>query len=128
MSRGPILGLVLLAAAAPLAANDVLADEDAAEERLRVCLSTGAPDAPRDSLDAAVAALRTRCYPQFTRLRDLRLRLADEKLGLPSSGLTSDQKLTRERTRIEAQRDVDAELVRAVSSATGLMKRDVASH
>lgn len=124
MKRALFLALALLAGAAPLAAQDLYAQQDAAEDRLRVCIINAAPGAPRDSIDAAVAALRSLCYPQIVRLREARQNLAEDKLGLPAGRLTADQKLARERSRAEASRDLDAEIIRVISNATGVTRRE----
>lgn len=116
-----LLGLALLAAAAPLAAQNIVAnDDDQAEQRLRVCLSTGAPGAPRESLAAAITALRSLCYNQIARVRDVRLKKVDEDLRLPRIGLTPNQQIERERARDAAERKLNDEIARAVSAFTGL--------
>jgi len=119
-----LLGFALLAASAPVAAQADVSDAAAAERRLRVCLSTGAPGAPRESLTAAVSALRSLCYPHITRLREFRLAEADDSLNLPATRLTVNEKIERERAREAATKDLDAEIVRAVSSLTGLTQQN----
>ncbi len=121
MRRALVLGPALLVVAAPLAAQDIVTnDADQAERRLRVCLSTGAPGAPRESLVAAVTALRTLCYNQITRVRELRHQKAEDDLRLPRIGLTPNQQIERERSRDAATRKLNDEIARAVSTFTGL--------
>ena len=121
MMRALLLGFALLATGAPLAAQNIVAnDTDQVEQRLRVCLSTGAPGAPRESLTAAVTALRVLCYNQINRVREARLKKVDDSLGLPRIGLTPNQQIERERARDEATRKLNDEIARAISTFTGL--------
>lgn len=120
MRRPLLIGLALITVVSPLAAQDIVAnDADQAERRLRVCLSNGAPGAPRE-LAAAVVALRSLCYTQINRVRDLRLEKVDESLRLPRIGLTPNQQIERERARDEATRKLNDEIARAISTFTGL--------
>ena len=123
-----LLGLALAASAAPAAAQAEVTDAAAAESRLRVCLSTGAPGAPRESLTAAVSALRSLCYPHIARLREFRLAEAEESLNLPAGRLTVNEKIERERAREEAGHELDAEITRAISSLTGLTKQNASDN
>ncbi len=121
MSARLLLALPLVAAStAPAAAQADVSDASAAENRLRVCLSTGAPGVPRESLAAATAALRSLCYPHIARLREFRLQDAEEELNLPPTRLTVNQKIERERAREAASKELDADITRAISSLTGL--------
>lgn len=120
MMRAPLLGLVLMATSAPLAAQNIVAnDTDQAEQRLRVCLSNGAAGAPRE-LAAAIVAVRSLCYNQINRVRDLRLEKVDDSLRLPRIGLTPNQQIERERARDDAERKLNDEIARAISTFTGL--------
>ena len=121
MLRNAALGLGLLASAmAPLAAQGDVSDEALLQRRLRACLTAGAPGAPRDSLASAVAALRSLCYTQFRRLRELRLREVDAPFGLPNKTLSRDEQEQLGHARDRATRQLDGEIALAISNFTGL--------
>ena len=115
-----LLAISLAATAfAPLHAQDDPADKDLLERRLRACLAAGAPNAPRESLLAAVLALRSLCYTQINRVEDVRLREVDASFGLPEAQLTEadEDRLTHQRHL--ATRRLNHEIGMAVSSFTG---------
>ena len=109
-----------VAAAAPLSAQDDLSDGALLERRLRACLVTGAPGAPRDSLVAAVVALRSLCYTQIRRVREFRLAEIDAGFGLPEARLSASQEAERERAHDAATRALNDEIALAVANFTGL--------
>ena len=121
MIRGFALVAALLSTvAAPLAAQDGLSDEDLAVRRLRACLTAGSASAPKDSLLAAVAALRSLCYAQINGVRDIRLGQVDATYGLPEARLSAGRQEDLERARDAAERRLNNEIAQAVSKFTGL--------
>ncbi len=121
MRAVPLALAVLLAATAavPLAAQD---DTDAAtlERRLRACLVSGSAGAPRDSLLSAVVAVRSLCYTQINRLRDLRLETVDADFGLPEARLSPARQDELARARDLETRRLNDEIARAIATFTGL--------
>jgi hypothetical protein len=121
MTRSILLGLALLAAAAaPLAAQDDLSDEALLERRLRACLVSGSAGAPRDSLLAAVVAVRSLCYTQINRVRDFRWREIEGSYGLPDARLTLAEQDALEQARDAAERRLNDEIAQAIANFTGL--------
>ena len=121
MLRTVFLGLALLATVAtPLAAEDDLSDGALLERRLRACLTTGAPGAPRESLTAAIIALRSLCYTQIRRVREFRLAPIDASFGLPGARLTASQQDKLGRARDATTRQLNDEIALAISNFTGL--------
>ena len=106
--------------AAPLAAQEDLQDGELLERRLRACLTTGAPGAPRESLAAAVVALRSLCHTQIRRVREFRLAALDSSFGLPAARLSASRQAERERAHDAATRQLNDEIAAAVSHFTGL--------
>ena len=121
MPRTIVLGLALVAAATPpLAAQGGPTDSDVLERRLRACLAAGAPTAPRDSLLAAIVALRSLCHTQIKRVEAVRLREVDASFGLPAAQLDATEQARLERERNLARRRLNHEIGMAVSNFTGL--------
>ena len=118
--RSLLTGLALLSMAAPLAAQDDAADRDQLERRLRACLTSGSAGAPRDSLQAAVIAVRSLCYTQIRRLEDLRLGEVDRRFGLPEAELTAAERERWEDARTRERRALNHEIAMAISNFTGL--------
>jgi hypothetical protein len=120
-ARRFLLGLVLLGAiAAPLAAQDDPSDGAPLERRLRACLTSGSAGAPRDSLEAAVVAVRSLCYTQIRRVREFRLAAVDASYGLPEAQLTAERQDELERARDLATRKLNDEIALAIAEFTGL--------
>jgi len=118
-----MLGVALLATVAtPLAAQDGAADQNLLERRLRACLAAGAPGAPKDSLLAAIVALRSLCYTQINRVESVRLQEVDRSFGLPEAELTITQRNELSRARELATRRLNHEIGMAVSNFTGLQE------
>ena len=118
--RLALVAALLSTVAAPLAAQDGLSDEDLAVRRLRACLTAGAAGASKDSLLAAVMALRSLCYAQINGLRNIRLGRVDASFGLPEARLSAGRQEDLERARDAAERRLDDEIAQAVSRFTGL--------
>ena len=119
--RQAFLGLVLLATIAqPLAAEGDLSDGALLERRLRACLTAGAAGAPRDSLTAAVVALRSLCHTQIRRVREHRLAEVEASYGLPERPLTANQQDELDRARAASTRQLNDEIALAVANFTGL--------
>lgn len=114
------LSAAALALAAPASAQGEDLNHDQAMSRLEACLSTGAPGAPRENLQSAVIALRALCYPQIKRVRALRLDAIDKRFGLPDARLTPEQQAEHARARDAATRQLNDEIVFAISNFTGL--------
>jgi ABC-type amino acid transport substrate-binding protein len=102
MKRWLGLAAALSATLACPSAAQVAADQ-VAERRVRTCLTTAAPGAPRESLAAAVTALRALCRPQIVQLSRLRL-----------------QGLREGEARNRAVRLLNDEITHAVAGLTGL--------
>ena len=120
MLRTALLGISLaLAAATPIVAQET-PDKAVLERRLRACLVAGSAGAPRDSLMAAILALRSLCYTQINRVEDVRLREVDESFGLPAARLSAAEQARLERERDLARRRLNHEIGMAVSNFTGL--------
>ena len=113
-------GALVAGLAVPVPAQNVASDEAALVRKLRDCLTAGAPGAPRDSLTSAVVALRSLCYTQIRRVRDVRLRAIDERFGLPEASLTQREHEELERARDLATRHLNDEIAVAVANFTGL--------
>ena len=121
MLRSFLLGLSLMATvAAPVAAQGNTANLELLEKRLRACIAGGAPGAPKDSLLAAIIAVRSLCYTQINRVKDARLHELDRSFGLPEASLTARQRNELSRERELATRRLNHEIGMAVSNATGL--------
>ena len=121
ISRPPLLGLALLAAAAaPLAAQDDVPNEETLERRLGACLVSGSAGAPRDSLLGAVVAVRSVCHTQIRRVREFRLAAIDESFGLPEARLSASRQDELDRARDTTTRQLNDEITRAISNFTGL--------
>jgi hypothetical protein len=120
-ARHFLLGLALLGTiATPLSAQDDSSDGALLERRLRACLTSGAAGAPRESLTAAVVALRSLCYTQIRRVREFRLAAVDGSFGLPEAQLTEDRQDELERARDLATRKLYDEIALAIAEFTGL--------
>ena len=120
MMRPFLLGLALVVGAAPLVAQDDISHEQLLERRLRACLVAGSAGAPRDSLLAAVLALRSLCHTQINRVRDVRLREIEASFGLPQARLTPGQQEALDRARDAETRRLNDEIAHAISTFTGL--------
>ncbi|WP_233453948.1 hypothetical protein [Tsuneonella flava] len=126
-STAPVFAIAAIAATAMLAP---VAPARAAPEqlttaqtikRLDACLTSGAPGAPRSSLQAAVIALRTLCRPQIDRVLDHRYAEIDTAYGLPGAKLTQSQQADRTKRRDAARKLLDREIAVAVSRYTQLL-------
>jgi hypothetical protein len=121
MLKGFVLsGLLVATVATPLCAQGGLSNEDLLERRLRACLAAGAPGAPKDSLLAAIVALRSLCYTQIRRVEEVRLQQVDRRFGLPDARLTASERDSLDRERDLARRQLAQEIAMAVSNFTGL--------
>lgn len=121
MRRSFTFVCVLLAAAVPAAAQvDYPSDEKSLERSLRTCLTTGAPGAPRGSLEEATVALRSLCYTQIRRLREFRLAEVDKKFEQPATVLTPSEREAYESAREAAIRGLNDDITLAISNFTGL--------
>lgn len=121
MLKSFVLGAVVVATiATPLSAQAGLSNEDLLERRLRNCLSAGAPGAPKDSLMAAIVALRSLCHTQIKRVEAVRIQQVDASFGLPEARLSArdQERLNDERT--QARRQLAQEIGMAVSAFTGI--------
>jgi hypothetical protein len=112
--------LLITLVATPLAAQGSEANEELLERRLRACLVTGAPGAPKDSLMTAILALRSLCHTQIRRVEDARLEKIDRSFGLPDARLTASERNSLDRERDLARRELAREIAVAVSTFTGL--------
>ncbi|MGX7896204.1 hypothetical protein [Tsuneonella sp. HG222] len=119
MSRTAFAALSLLLCATPVTAQVEGQTPAELERKARICLTSGAPGAPRESLLAAVVALRTLCAPQITRLRKARLDAVDAAYP-PDERITPRQREAREDARDDAKRRLNGEIAYAVSNFTGL--------
>ena len=120
-ARAILVAVSLLATATtPLFAQDASSDSGLLERRLRACLTAGAPGAPRDSLTAAVVALRSLCHTQIRRVREDRLATVDASFGLPEARLSASEQDELERARDAATRRLNDEIALAISNFTGL--------
>ena len=121
MLRSLVLsGLLIATAVTPVSAQGGLSNEELLERRLRACLANGAPGAPRDSLMAALVALRSLCHTQIKRVEAVRLQQVDQRFGLPEARLTASERNELERERDLAKRGLAHEIAMAVSNFTGL--------
>lgn len=112
--------LLVAAVAMPLSAQGGASNEELLERRLRNCLSAGAPGAPRDSLMAAILALRSLCHTQIKRVEAVRIERVDKSFGLPEAHLSVRDRERLESERNLARRALAQEIGVAVSSFTGL--------
>ena len=120
MLKNLFLSASLVATAAtPLAAQGGASNE-VLERRLRACLAAGAPGAPKDSLMAAILALRSLCHTQIRRVEEVRIRQVDESFGLPEARLSAQEQSRLDNERSLARRRLAHEIGMAVSSFTGL--------
>ncbi|MGC1270797.1 MAG: hypothetical protein WA842_09410 [Croceibacterium sp.] len=94
-------------------AADAQAGYDDAIKRLNACLSAGSAGAPRDSLAAAATALRSLCYTQIRRAHERRELLVERTGQAANPGVLEDLKLA-------ARRDLDRQILLAISTFTGL--------
>lgn len=101
---------LVLISAAPALAEDLTADQ--AEARLRACVVSGATNAPHESLQAAVIAVRALCGAQLNRV----YRNSDAASDAASAGLGETERAER---RASARRQIDLKVARLVASATG---------
>ena len=121
MLKGFVLsGLLVATVATPLCAQGGLSNEDLLERRLRACLAGGAAGAPKDSLMAAILALRSLCHTQIRRVEEARLQQVDQDFGLPDARLTASEQSNLSRERELARRRLAHEIGMAVSNFTGL--------
>lgn len=120
IARSLLAGLALASMAVPLAAQDGAAERDQLERRLRACLTAGSSGAPRDSLVAAVVAVRSLCYTQIRRLEAFRLGEVDRQFGLPEAELTGAERDRWEEARNRERRALNHEIAMAISNFTGL--------
>lgn len=111
---------MLVPIASTRAAPEQLSRQQAIK-RLDACLSSGAPGAPRTSLQAAVIALRALCRPQIDRVLDQRYAEIDAGFGLPGAKLTRGQQDERAKRRKTAQQKLNREIAVAVSRYTQLL-------
>ena len=106
------LGGLMAALAVPALADEPVS-EPLALSRLRACVTSGAAGAPRDSLAAAVVAVRSLCHPQLTAA----YRAADRRVAAAHPRLGADELSALTRT---ARRAIDYDLALLVSTQTGL--------
>ncbi|RJX69344.1 hypothetical protein D6858_05155 [Tsuneonella suprasediminis] len=113
--------MAMLAPVAPARAAPEQLTTAQAIKRLDACLTSGAPAAPRSSLQAAVIALRTLCRSQIDRVLDHRYAEIDAAYGLPGAKLTQSQQADRTERRDAARKLLDREIAVAVSRYTQLL-------
>lgn len=119
--------LAMLVPLTPANAAPEQLDPQQAIRRLDGCLATGAPGAPRSSLQAAVVALRGLCRPQIDRVLEQRYADIDASYGLPGARLTPGQQAERDERRTAARKLLDREIAVAVSRYTQILPNPIGS-
>lgn len=106
-----LAGLALTLASTSAGAEEI--SPELARERLRACVVSGAAGAPRDSLVAALTAVRALCHAQLQRV------YRDTDAAVDADNAAADE-AERADLRKRARREIDFGVARLVASATGL--------
>jgi hypothetical protein len=111
LDRRVLLLAGTLALAAPAQAGEAVPYE-LALSRLRACVTAGSAGAPRESLQAAVIAVRSLCRPQINRAYEA----SDRRVAAANPRAKAAQ---LSELRQAARRTIDYDLAILVSTATG---------
>lgn len=103
---------VAISAATPAAADEPMS-VDLAISRLRACATAGAGGAPRDSVQAAVVAIRVLCRPQIDRA----YQASDRQVAALHPGASAEELADLHQ---QAHRRIDYDLALLISRSTGL--------
>ncbi len=112
LDRYALLFAALAALAVPAQADEAV-PYDLALSRLRACITAGAAGAPRESLTAAVIAVRSLCHPQINRAYE-----ASDRRVAAANPRAKAERLSD--LRKAARRKIDYDLAILVATATGL--------